>query len=385
MNESFSLLLKPASFDCNLRCRYCFYLAKEKWFGAGVHRMTPGTLEAVIRNYLAQPMARHSFGWQGGEPTLMGVPFFREAVRLQRQYAAGGEVANALQTNGTLLDDEWGAFLHENRFLVGISLDGPAPLHDRFRRHRGGGSGSHREVERGLAVLKRHQVEFNVLTLVSAANQDRPEEIYGYLRELGVVFHQYLECVEFDRRGRLQPFALRPGKWGEFLCRLFDAWYPADTGRVSIRIFDSILSRLVTGIPTLCSMGGNCCNYLVVEYDGSVYPCDFFVRPEHRLGQIAETGFEVLRARPAYRRWGEIKNPRSDRCAACRWLPLCMGDCPKNRTAAGSELCADWSVFFEHTIARFEILASAISRQRQGVPSHGTTQHSSDYHGPAAL
>ncbi len=367
MNESFSLLLKPASFDCNLRCRYCFYLPKEELFGSGVHRMDRETLEAVTRSYLAMPMASHTFGWQGGEPTLAGVEFFREAVRLQREHAAGGSVANALQTNGTLLDDEWGKFLRENRFLVGISIDGPAELHDRFRIRADGG-GSHAGVMRGLGVLKRHGVEFNALTLVSAANQDRPVEVYRYLKELGVNFHQYIECVEFDRDGKRRPFALSPGRWGEFLCRIFDEWYPADTRTVSIRLFDSILSRLATGVPTICPMSGNCCSYLVVEHDGGVYPCDFHVRPEYRLGNIRETGFAELRALPRYRGWGAVKDPHSAKCSACRWLPLCMGDCPKNRSAGESALCGDWQLFYSHTIERFERLASGIARRRTEAP-----------------
>lgn len=369
MNETFSLLLKPASFDCNLRCRYCFYLPKEELFGPGVHRMDFGTLEAVTRSYLALPMKRHTFGWQGGEPTLMGVDFFREAVKLQKRYSVGGcrRIENALQTNGILLDDEYCKFLHENRFLVGISIDGPENLHDRFRRHADG-RGSHREVMRGVELLKRHWVEFNALTLVSAANQDHPVEIYRYLKSLGIRFHQYIECVEFDGEGKRQPFALSPGKWGEFLCRLFDEWYRFDTRTVSIRLFDSILSRLVTGIPTICPMGGNCCNYLVVEHDGNVYPCDFHVFPELRLGNIHESGFAELRELPRYRSWGMIKDPHSEKCSSCRWLPLCMGDCPKNRTKAGSTLCEDWQLFYTHTIERFESLAAELSRQSPGTP-----------------
>lgn len=361
MSGSFSLLLKPVSFDCNLRCRYCFYLPKEELFGSGIHRMSRETLEAVTRSYLAVPMKRHTFGWQGGEPTLMKVEFFREAVRLQKQYASGSEISNALQTNGTLLDDEWGKFLSDNRFLAGVSIDGPARLHDRFRLYADG-RGSHAEVMRGIGVLKRHRVEFNALTLVSASNQEHPVEIYRYLKELGINFHQYIECVEFDREGKRRPFALAPGKWGEFLCRIFDEWYPADTRSVSVRLFDSILSRLTAGVPTVCPMGGNCCNYLVIEHDGSVYPCDFHVHPEYRLGSIRETGLGLLYELPRYREWGTVKDPRSAKCSACRWLPLCMGDCPKNRTAAGSALCEDWQLFYSHTIERFERLAAGLAR-----------------------
>ena len=360
---SFSLLLKPASYSCNLRCRYCFYLPKERMFGPGAHRMSPGTLEAVVSKYMACPMPVHAFAWQGGEPTLMGVDFFREAVRLQRRQSRGGECTNALQTNGTLLDDEWGQFLREHAFLVGISLDGPEALHNRFRL-RADGVGSYAEVLRGLEVLKRHGVAFNALTLVSAANQDHPEDVYEFLKERGVAYHQYIECVEFDERGLRRPYSLSPGKWGEFLCRLFDAWYPGDTRSVSIRLFDSILSRLLTGVPTMCPMSGHCCNYFVVEHDGGIYPCDFHVRPDLRIGNILETDFPTLWQSPLYQRWGDGKDPRRAECSACRYLPLCMGDCPKNRREGCSALCEDWKMFYSHTIERFEILA----RQLCGSP-----------------
>jgi len=306
-------------------------------------------------------MRHYQFGWQGGEPTLAGVDFFRRAVRLQRKYGHGKAVTNAIQTNGTLLNDEWGRFLHDNRFLTGISIDGPAALHDRFRTYPDG-RGSHAEVMRGLDILKCHEVEFNALTLVSAANQNHPVEIYRYLNGLGVHFHQYIDCVEFDGNGRLQPFALTPGKWGEFLCRIFDEWYLRDTQTVSIRLFDSILSRLVTGIPTVCPMGNSCRNYFLVERDGDLYPCDFHVSLENRLGSVHMTDFGRLWDSGSFREWGTVKEPRSERCAACRFLPLCMGDCPKNRISGASILCEDWRTFYSHTIERFEELAARLSR-----------------------
>ena len=357
---AFSLLLKPVSFGCNLRCRYCFYLPKERLFGPGPHRMDAVTLSAAVSNYLSCPMGRHVFAWQGGEPTLAGTDFFRAALRLQRRAAPpGAAIANSLQTNGTLLDDSWGRLLREAGFLVGISLDGPRALHDRFRL-RADGTGSHADVLRGLGVLRRHGVAHNALVLVSAANQGHADEVYAFLREQGIRHQQYIECVEFDARGVRRPYALSPGKWGEFLCRIFDLWYPRDVRDVSIRLFDSVLSRLVTRAPTLCPMSGDCRGCFVVEHDGGIYPCDFHVRQDLRLGTVTTDRFADLWESARYCEWGRGKSALPPECAACRFLPLCMGDCPRNRVGGRSALCEDWKLFYSHTIARFERLAGEI-------------------------
>ena len=323
--------------------------------------MDSATLEAMTRKYLAVEMPEHTFAWQGGEPTLMGLPFFKEAVRTQKKFrSARSAVSNAIQTNGTRLDDAWCAFFRENNFLVGLSIDGPAEVHDRYRVNATC-QGSHSATLRGAAALAKHGCDFNALTVVSAANQDRPEEVYRYIKELGIFFHQYIECVEFGADGGLAPFAVRPEKWGEFLCRVFDEWFAAgDCGRVSVRLFDSVVSRLVTGVPTMCPMAGDCRNYFVVECDGSVYPCDFHVSPEHRLGNVRADGFAAISASEKYAEFGRKKRPVSPDCAECKWLPLCMGDCPKNRPHAKSVLCAGWKMFYSHTIDRFETLAAHI-------------------------
>jgi len=332
--------------------------------------MSVATLETMTRNYFACGLPSYTFAWQGGEPALMGLKFFQEAVRLQKELLpAGATCANAFQTNGTLLNDEWARFFHDEKFLVGISIDGPQVIHDLRRKH-GSGAGSHAEVMRGLECLQRHNVDTNVLTLVSASNAEQPLEVYRYLRGLGATYQQYIECVEFDASGKPQPYALQPGQWGEFLCAVFDEWFAHDTRRISIRLFDSILSRLATGVPTVCPMSGSCCNYFVVETNGDVYPCDFHVEQELRLGHVSD-GFDKLAASPLYEEFGRGKEPSfgtttppSARsvstphhpCSACRFLPLCMGDCPKNRKNSNSFLCADWKRFYTHTIERFERL-----------------------------
>jgi len=357
-NHSFSLLFKPVSLDCNLRCSYCFYLPRASFLGSCAHRMPLDTLETAIRLYSQSKSAHFRFGWQGGEPTLAGVDFYKHAVAFQKKYIhASTPVTNALQTNGTLLDDNWGKFLSENHFLTGISLDGPQPIHDTNRK-TANGLGSYNQVIHGLDILKKYNCQVNVLTLVSATNQHVPVDIYNHLLDLGITYHQYIECVEQDKNGKLAEVAVTPEKWGEFLCRIFDRWYPGDVGHVSIRLFDSIISRLATGIPTCCPMNGDCRNYFVIEHDGSVYPCDFYVYPEHKLGNISENDFKTLQKKKGYIDFGQRKKPQDDTCMTCRWLPLCMGDCCKNRMPNGkSHLCAGWKIFYEHTISRFEALA----------------------------
>jgi uncharacterized protein len=368
MNRNFSLLVKPASYCCNLRCPYCFYLKKIDIFGAGRLRMNDDVLTSMMRKFMALGMPLASIGWQGGEPTLMGLDFFRRAVSLQRQFAQPGQrIANGLQTNGTLLDDEWGEFLHANKFLVGLSVDGSEEIHD-LNRVRASGRGSHAAVMRGMEVLKRHSVEFNVLTLISSANQDRPLEIYHYLKSLGVNYHQYIECVEFDEEGKLGPLSVEPLKWGALLCAIFDAWFIADTRTVSVRLFDSILRKLVDKVESSCNMGSDCRQYFVVEFNGDIFPCDFYVRPELKLGNIVDDDFDALIKSPLYRDFGARKRTWNLQCDGCEFLGLCAGCCPKNRPGQNSKnmsaLCEGWKMFYGHTLGRFRQLAEQIVRER---------------------
>lgn len=369
--KPFSLLVKPASFDCNLRCRYCFYLEKEKMFGTERHRMSDAVLEQMISSFMRLDMPCYAFGWQGGEPTLAGLDFFRRAVDLMKHYGQSGkQVSNGLQTNGTLLDDEWCKFLLEYNFLVGISIDGPPDIHD-FNRLTAGGTGSHELVMRGLAALNRNQVEYNVLTLVNSHSASRPLDIYRYLRDdLKIMFHQYIECVEFDRDGKLMPYSVSPEAWGEFLCKIFDEWYAHDARQVSVRLFDSILAKMVDGVANVCSIGNNCCQYFVVEHDGSIYPCDFFVQPEWRLGNVDGVDWEFLQNLPLYREFGRRKGMIAEQCTVCRYYALCAGCCQKNRPGRGntpgelSLLCSGWKMFYEHTVDRFKELAKSIVKER---------------------
>ena len=372
--KPFTLLIKPACADCNLDCAYCFYARKAGLYPASAtHRMSEAVLERLITSYMATPQPQYVFGWQGGEPTLMGVDFYRKATELQQACGQhGATVANGMQTNGTLLTDDMAAHFARYNFLVGISLDGPAELHDRYRCAHDG-SPTHARVLAGIETLKRHRVEFNCLTLVSAANVDHGREVYRYLRDQGILFHQYIPCVEFDPQGRRHPCSITARQWGDFLCAVFDEWVRRDTRRVSVRTFDSILAKLVDDAHTVCHMDNHCCQYFVVEWNGDVYPCDFFVQPDYRLGNIMEQSWEDLQASPVYQAFGAQKRQWNPCCAKCRHLSLCAGDCLKHRVvpsgnpATLSGLCAGWRQFYDHSMKDFRRLAGEIVNERRAA------------------
>ena len=376
-----TLLVKPAGADCNLSCDYCFYLEKGSLYpGAGPHRMSPDVLSAMIRNYLELDLPVHSFCWQGGEPTLMGLPFFRQATDLQIQFGGPGRViANSLQSNCTLLDEAMADHFARFRFLVGCSLDGPAPVHDLYRR-RGEGTGSHSDVLRGLGLLRKRGVSVNALTLVSAANVNHPADIYDYLVGEGFDFLQFIPCVEFTPADQLQPFAITAAQWGEFLCGIFDAWWSNGPGQVSVRLFDAIMAKLALGQETVCIFGRDCRQYLVIEHNGDVYPCDFFVEAEKKLGNILTDSLARILDGPAYRSFGAGKTPSAEPCVDCRYGTLCVGDCPARRipngypASAGSWLCEGWLRFFDHAVPRLKDLANQEMAQRSltGTPSKPT-------------
>jgi len=369
----FSLLVKPASADCNLRCRYCFYLDRAELYpDTKRHRMPDYVLDRMLSTFLRTPQPQHSIGWQGGEPTLMGVDFFKQVTDLEQRYGRpGSSVSNGLQTNTTLIDDEWAKHLAQYQFLVGVSIDGPPEVHNKYRVFVRG-RGAHADVMKGLEALKRNRVEYNVLTLVSQSNVRQPREIYRYLRdELGVLFHQYIECVEFDGQDGLQPYAVNGREWGDFLCGIYDEWIGSgDTRRVSVRLFDSIMTMLVDGYANVCAMGTDCRQYLLIEHNGDVYPCDFYVRPDLKLGNVMENDWEQMLESDLYREFGARKRQWNEKCEGCPYLRYCAGCCPKNRPGQGedptrlSALCEGWLQFYEHAIPRFENLAQEIRHER---------------------
>jgi len=372
--KQFSLLIKPASADCNLACTYCFYLPKAGLYPeSSRHRMSDGTLKRMISTYLATDQDTYSFGWQGGEPTLMGVEFFQRVVELQTRYGRPGSiVANGLQTNATMITDELARLLAEYRFLLGVSLDGPEEVHNTHRKNRKG-AGSYKRVIEGIELLNKHRVELNILVAVNNANVTMARSIYSFLLDMGIRYHQYIPIVEFDEQGRPLPYSIDGPQWGAFLKELFEVWYP-DAGRVSVRLFDALLTYLVEGSRILCTMGRDCRQYFLVEHNGDVYPCDFFAAPELRLGNLLETDWSDLLESPRYEAFGRQKSQWNEACESCPFLELCMGDCLKHRFYAApparsdpgslSWLCSGWKIFYESCLPGFRRIARRIQRQR---------------------
>ncbi len=362
----FSLLIKPVSASCNLRCEYCFYIGHLDYIKEDDKPvMSDATLEKMISTYMQMVLPEYSFTWQGGEPTLAGLEFFKRAVDLQKQYAPSNvKINNSLQTNATLIDQPLAEFFTKNNFLLGVSLDGPKLIHDKFRLTVDG-KPTHGKVMQGINYLRRAKTEFNILCLVNSENVTKPKDLYKYYREKGFLFLQFIPCVEYDEKGNLTHYSINGRQWGEFLCEIFDIWYRKDSSRVYIRHFDSVLNYLVLNRYAQCTMDKDCRQYFVVEYDGGIYPCDFFVKKELELGNIHTSSWEEALANPVYEDFGKRKGQWNSRCNSCKWLQLCHGDCrkmrgPDNNPGTLSILCEGWQIFYSYTMERFEKLAQTI-------------------------
>ena len=378
------VLAKPTGSTCNLNCDYCFYLKKESLYPGSRFRMSDEVLEA----YLAQLIAAHStdtvtVAWQGGEPTLMGLDFFRRAVALQEKHRRPGmRFENTLQTNGTLLTDDWCAFLRDNNFLVGISIDGPSRIHDVHRKDKAGGPTFDR-VLRGLRLLQRHGVETNVLVTVNRINAASPLEVYRFLRdEEKVSWIQFIPAIERMQGGVVSPHqegtdvsprSVTPEQWGHFLTAVFDEWVRNDVGKVFVQTVEAaVRSWLGLGSSGMCIFDPICGHGLALEHNGDLYACDHFVEPGHLLGNILKTPMADLAASERQRQFGRAKLESLPRfCRDCAVRFACHGECPRNRFLTTPEgepglnyLCAGYKRFFEHADTPLKLLAELLRRGR---------------------
>jgi uncharacterized protein len=396
---AFHLLAKPTGAICNLDCKYCFFLSKDMLYPGSKFRMTDDLMEQYIRQLIESHwrVPEINVAWQGGEPTLMGLDFFRHMVEIAEKYKKPGQrLLHTMQTNGTKLDDKWAAFFKENNFLIGLSVDGPKEIHDTYRVNKGG-AGSFDQVMRGWEVLKANEVDFNILCTVHAANQDHPVEVYRFFRdELGAEFMQFIPIVErvdermiplanigwSDRPGGERPLYTQHGhlvtnrsvgseQYGRFLSAVFDEWVRRDVGSVYVQIFDTTLGSHV-GQYSLCIFAPTCGNALALEHNGDLYSCDHYVEPDYLLGNITETHMIELVASEQQRKFGRDKRETLPKyCLECEVRFACNGGCPRNRfikTPDGEEglnyLCAGYKIFFHHVDRPMKVMANLIRSGR---------------------
>lgn len=386
------VMLKPAGALCNLACDYCYYLEKSKLYkGNPKQVMSDELLEKFIQEYIqqAQTMPQVLFTWHGGETLMRPLSFYKRAVELQRKYAGGRTIDNCIQTNGTMLTDEWCEFFRQNNWLVGVSIDGPQPFHDEYRRTPQGRP-SFVKVMKGISLLKKHGVEWNGMAVVNDYNADYPLEFYRFFKEIGCHYIQFAPIVErlmphadgrhlaspaddgANGKVRLAPFSVSPGQWGDFLCALFDEWVSSDVGVYYIQLFDSTLANWVGEQPGVCSMGQTCGHAGVMEWNGDVYACDHYVFPEYKLGNLYTNSLVEMMYGERQRNFGLAKRDALPRqCRECQWLFACNGECPKNRFARTVDgepglnyLCEGYRRFFAHVAPYMDYMKREFMAQR---------------------
>ena len=365
------VMLKPVGAHCNLACDYCYYLEKKHLYdGVPRHVMSEALLEEFIQQYIgAQTSDEVLFTWHGGETMMRPLSFYRRAVELQRRYAGGKVISNSIQTNGTLVTEEWARFLHDEQWLVGVSIDGPQEYHDHYRRTPQGRP-SWAKVRRGIDLLNRFHVEWNAMAVVNNLNGDDPIGFYRFFRDdLQCRFLQFTPIVERTPDGQPAPFSVRPRQWGQFLCAVFDEWTAhGDVGEMFVQIFDATLANWCGVVPGVCTMARSCGHAGVMEFNGDVYSCDHFVFPEYRLGNIHETPLVEMMYGPQQTRFGRMKQEGlPDECRQCEWLFACNGECPKNRILPDGRnyLCEGYRMFFQHVAPWMDQMKQQLQRQQR--------------------
>lgn len=362
------VMAKPTSSQCNIQCQYCFYLDKPQQ-----PEMDAATLDAFIRQHIAaQPGEVVEFAWQGGEPTLAGLAFYQRAVALQKRYGAGKRIQNTLQTNGILLNDDWCQFFKETGWLVGVSIDGPADLHDHYRRTRSA-KPTHHLVIAAIEKLKAHRVDFNLLVVIGQHNSHQPERLYRYLKTLGSAFMQFIPLVEREQRGAVTAESVSPAQFGVFLNSVFDIWVREDIGQIFVQLFDSTLGVWCGHPAQMCSFSETCGHAFALESNGDLYQCDHYVYPDYKLGNVHHTPLQVLNQSQAAVHFGEKKRDfLPEDCLSCAVRSLCHGDCPKHRISQGkSYLCSSYKTFFTHSAPYMKTMSHLLAQHRPAAELMG--------------
>lgn len=382
------VMLKPAGAHCNLACKYCYYLEKNKLYPtAQRHLMSDEMLEQFTREYIeAQTMNQVLFTWHGGEPLLRSLDFYRKALSLQQKYAGGKRIDNVIQTNGTLLTDEWCEFFAQNHWLVGISIDGPQPDHDHYRL-TAAGKPSWKKVMQGIKLLKKHGVEWNAMAVVNAYNANHPLEFYRFFKENGCQFLQFTPIVERLTRhedGRtlasladkveisLSEASVAPEQWGYFLCAIFDEWVRKDVGKIFVEIFDCTLANWMGISPGICAYSKECGHAGVMEHNGDIYSCDHFVFPEYKLGNIRDYSLIDMLYGEQQQEFSRLKHSSLPRqCKECDMEFACHGECPKNRfmkdkygDSGLNYLCPGYYHYYQHVAPYMDYMKQELMSQR---------------------
>ncbi len=381
------VMLKPVGAVCNLACDYCYYLEKSKLYQDNPkHVMSDSLLEKFIEEYInSQTMSQVLFTWHGGETLMRPISFYKKAIELQKKYSRGRIIDNCIQTNGTLLNDEWCRFFKENNWLVGVSIDGPQEFHDEYRRTKQGRP-SFVNVMRGIQLLNKHQVDWNALAVVNDFNADYPLDFYHFFKDIGCHYIQFSPIVERiykhddgrhlasveDQEVELSDFSVTPRQWGNFLCAIFDEWVKEDVGTYFVQLFDATLANWMGEQPGICTMAKTCGHAGVMEFNGDVYSCDHFVFPKYRLGNIhTKTLVEMLYSEKQ-QKFGQDKfETLPTQCKQCEYLFACNGECPKNRfskTSTGESglnyLCAGYYQFFDHVAKYMDYMKNELDNER---------------------
>ncbi len=389
------VMLKPAGSRCNLACSYCYYLEKSRLYEKKERMMlSDELLERFVRQYIdMQTTAEVLFVWHGGEPMLQPMAFYQKALAYQRMYACGRRIDNCIQTNGTLLTDEWCEFFSKNHFLVGVSIDGPKDYHDQYRRTQAGGP-SWDAVVKGISLLEKHGVEWNALATVNRSNVGHPLETYRFFKDIGCRYLQFTPVVErktirSDGLGltpglrrwasdvpsaleSLTDESLLPGQWGDFICAVYDEWVRRDVGRVFVQLFDGTLANWSGMEPGLCTLAATCGHAAAMEFNGDVYACDHFVFPEYKLGNIRNLTLSEMMYGDRQTAFATLKQASLPRqCHECRWLSVCHGECPKNRFLKDcygetglNWLCGDYQRYFAHVSDDMEFMKNEFEAGR---------------------
>jgi len=331
--------------------------------------MSDEVLERLIVDFMKLELPNSSFAWQGGEPTLMGLDFYKKAVELQKKNGRDGQVvSNALQTNGILLDDKWCQFLNEYQWLVGISLDGPAEYHDYYRLDKAG-KGTFEKVMASIENCRKHEVEFNILVLLNDRNVKAADELFDFFVDKKIKYLQFIPCVERDPgTNEIASFSVTAQQYGDFLCKTFDRWLNYGIDKISIRIIDSILNYIVYGRHTNCTFAQRCDDYIVIEHNGDAFCCDFFVEDDYRLGNICQTPIEQLAHGERKRQFAKQKRSISNKCLVCRYNEMCRGGCMKDRIVTNGQFnvpsyyCEAYKQFFSHALPRLTQIAAEVTQ-----------------------